>query len=150
LGLMLNKSMPKMFTVIPLIFLCLYPFNISFGFETKGQECSRCHTLNSAEVRELFKDIPNIKILDVYVSPVKSFWEVYVESGGKKGLIYVDFSKKYFVSGPLFSITEKKNLTQERLSELNRVDVSQIPLEDALVMGDPKAKTRVIAFDDPD
>ncbi len=139
-----------MFTVIPLTLLCLFPFNISFGFETKGQECSRCHTLNSAEARELLKDIPNIKILDVNVSPVKSFWEVYLESGGKKGLIYVDFSKKYFISGPLFSITEKKNVTQERLSELNRVDVSQIPLEDALVMGDPKAKIRMIAFDDPD
>jgi thiol:disulfide interchange protein DsbC len=142
--------MLKVFTVIPLILLCLFPFNISFGFETKGQECSRCHTLNSAEARELLKDIPNIKILDVNVSPVKSFWEVYLESGGKKGLIYVDFSKKYFVSGPLFSITEKKNVTQERLSELNRVDVSHIPLEDALVMGDPKAKIRIIAFDDPD
>ena len=68
----------------------------------------------------------------------------------KKGLVYVDFSKKYFVSGSLFSITEKKNMTQERLSDLNRVDVSQIPLEDALVMGDPKAKIRMIAFDDPD
>jgi hypothetical protein len=30
------------------------------------------------------------------------------------------------------------------------VDVSQIPLEDALVMGDPKAKIRIVAFDDPD
>lgn len=147
---MLSNSMLKVLTVIPLILLCLFPFNISFGFETKGQECSRCHTLNSAEARELLKDIPNIKILDVNVSPVKSFWEVYLESGGKKGLIYVDFSKKYFISGSLFSITEKKNVTQERLSDLNRVDVSQIPLEDALVMGDPKAKIRIIAFDDPD
>jgi thiol:disulfide interchange protein DsbC len=147
---MLNGTMMKLFALIPLILLCLYPFNVSFGFETKGQECSRCHTLSSTEARELLKDIPNINILDVHLSPVKSFWEVYLESGGKKGLIYVDFSKKYFVSGPLFSITEKKNMTQERLSELNRVDVSQIPLEDALVMGDPKAKIRMIAFDDPD
>ncbi len=147
---MLDKNMLKMLIVIPLTLLCFSPISISFGFETKGQECSRCHTLNSAEARELLKDIPNIKILDVHASPVKSFWEVYLESGGKKGLVYVDFSKKYFVSGSLFSITEKKNMTQERLSDLNRVDVSQIPLEDALVMGDPKAKIRMIAFDDPD
>jgi thiol:disulfide interchange protein DsbC len=148
--LMLKRAMLKMFAVIPLILLCLYPFSFSFGFETKGQDCSRCHTLTSAEARELLKDIPNIRILDVYMSPVKSFWEVYLESGGKKGLIYVDFSKKYFISGSLLSVREKKNLTQERLTELNRVDVSQIPLEDALVMGDPAAKIRMIAFDDPD
>jgi thiol:disulfide interchange protein DsbC len=148
--LMLKRAMPKMFAVVPLVFLCLYPFTVSFGFETKGQDCSRCHTLTSTEARELLKDIPNIRILDVYVSPVKSFWEVYLESGGKKGLIYVDFSKKYFISGSLLSIRERKNLTQERLSDLNRVDVSQIPLEDALVMGNPEAKIRMIAFDDPD
>ncbi len=133
-----------------LVLFALVPFNVSYGFETKGQDCSSCHTLKVAEAQELLKDIPNIKILDVYPSPVKGFWEVYLESGGKKTLIYVDFSKKYFMSGSLFSIREKKNVTQERLSNLHRVDVSQIPLEDALVMGDPKANTRIIAFDDPD
>ena len=79
-----------------------------------------------------------------------AFWEVFSESGGKKGLFYVDFSKKYLMLGSMVSIKEKKNLTQERFTELNKIDVSQIPLEDALVMGDQKAKIRIIAFDDPD
>jgi thiol:disulfide interchange protein DsbC len=65
-------------------------------------------------------------------------------------MIYVDFPKKHFITGNLISIAGKKNLTQERLAELNKVNVSQIPLEDALVMGDPKAKIRIIVFDDPD
>jgi thiol:disulfide interchange protein DsbC len=147
---MLYKNMFRFVVLAALILFCFFPFNTSFGFEAKGQDCSHCHALKSAEAKELLKDIPNIKILDVYASPVKGFWEVYLESGGKKGLIYVDFSKKYFISGSLFSITEKKNVTQERLTDLNRVDVSQIPLDDALVMGDPKAKIRIIAFDDPD
>jgi thiol:disulfide interchange protein DsbC len=50
----------------------------------------------------------------------------------------------------LVSIGEKKNLTQERFIELNKVDISQIPLENALVMGDEKARIRVIVFTDPD
>ncbi len=33
---------------------------------------------------------------------------------------------------------------------MNKVDVTQIPLDDALVMGDPKARFRAIVFDDPD
>ncbi len=73
-----------------------------------------------------------------------------MESRGRKGLIYVDFAKKHFFTGSLISIGERKNLTQERLTELNRIDVSQIPLEDALVLGDPKAKIKVISFSDPD
>ena len=76
--------------------------------------------------------IPDVVILNIRLSPAKGFWEVYLESGGKKGLLYVDFPKKHFFSGPLVSIREKKNLTQERFIELNKVDVSQIPLENAL------------------
>ena len=139
--------------VVGLIFFCFYfsSGDPSFGFESKGRDCSKCHTLSSPEANELLKNmIPNLKVLDVNPSPVKGFWEVYLESGGKKGLLYVDFLKKHFFSGALISIAEKRNLTQERLAELNRVDVSQIPLNDALVMGDPKARIRIVAFDDPD
>ena len=125
--------------------------NHSLGFETKGQDCSKCHTLNQTEANDLLKSfIPDIKVLEIRVSPSKALWEIYSESGGKKGLLYLDFSKQYFFSGPMISIKDRKNLSQERLTELVRIDVSQIPLDDALVMGDPKAPIRIIAFDDPD
>jgi thiol:disulfide interchange protein DsbC len=134
-----------------LCFFCLSSANPSFGFETKGRDCSKCHTLNSSEATDLLKPlIPNLKVLDVSPSQMKGLWEVYVESGGKKGMVYIDFPKKHFLSGALISISDKRNLTMERLAELNRVDVSQIPLNDAVVMGDPKAKIRIVSFDDPD
>jgi len=84
------------------------------------------------------------------MSPSKGLWEVYGQSGGRKGVFYVDFSKKHAFLGSLISIAEKKDLSQERLSQLNKIDVSQIPLQDALVMGNPDAKFKVIVFDDPD
>jgi thiol:disulfide interchange protein DsbC len=122
-----------------------------YGFEARGQDCSKCHTLSRDEAKDLLKNvIPGAIIFDVRLSPAKGFWEVYLESGGRKGLVYVDFLKKYFFSGALISILERKNLTQERLIQLNRVDVSQIPLDDALVMGDPEARIRVIGFVNPD
>ena len=139
-----------MLRFVALVVLVLFSFSPSFGFETKGEDCSRCHTLKSEEAKELLKDIPNLKILEVYPSPVKGFWEVYLESGGRKGLLYVDFSKRYFISGALFSIRDKKNVTQERLNDLNRVDVSQIPVDNALVMGEKDAKYKVVVFDDHD
>ena len=136
---------------VSLILFCLLPMGYSHGFETRGQECSKCHALNREEAKDLLKNtIPDVAILDVRPSPVKGFWEVYLESRGQKGIVYVDFQKKHFFSGALISLGEKKNLTQERLIELNRVDVSQIPLDDALVMGDQKARIRVIVFTDPD
>lgn len=148
---MLRKNMLQRLLVNCLLLFCLLPVGYSYAFETRGQECSKCHTLNKDEARDLLKNvIPDIAILDVRLSPVKGVWEVTLESRGRKAIVYVDFLKKHFFSGALVSIVEKKNLTQERFIELNKVDVSQIPVEDALVMGDPKARIRVMVFTDPD
>ena len=134
-----------------LLVFCLVPIGYSFGFEARGQECSKCHTLQKDEARDLLKNIiPDVVILEVRTSPVKGIWEVDLESRGRKAIVYVDFLKKHFFSGALVSVGEKKNLTQERFIELNKVDTSQIPLENALVLGDEKARIRVIVFTDPD
>jgi thiol:disulfide interchange protein DsbC len=143
-----------MFKCIFISFLFLFsllPIGPVHSFETKGQDCSKCHTLGSEEARDLLKDIfPDVKIINIRISPVKAVWEVFSESGGKKGLAYIDFSKKYLILGSIISISEKKNLSKERFVELNKIDVSQIPLHDALIMGDPNARIRVIAFSDPE
>ncbi len=147
---MLRNGMFKTLLVSLLLF-CFLPMRYSYGFEARGQNCSKCHMLSRDEARDLLKNvIPNPIILDIRLSPAKGFWEVYLESGGRKGLVYVDFLKKHFFSGALVSIADKKDLTQERLTELSKVRVSQIPLGDALVMGDPRARIRVIVFTDPD
>jgi thiol:disulfide interchange protein DsbC len=148
---MLKKGMVRKLFVLCLLSFCFLPVGTSFAFETRGQDCSKCHTLNMDEARDLLKSLaPNINILDIRVSPLKALWEVFYESGGRKGLAYVDFSKKYLFSGQLISIRERKNLTQESFTALNKIDVSQIPLNDALVLGDAKARLRVIVFTDPD
>jgi len=148
---MVEKNMSKKLVLLLLTLFCPYLVGNCFGFETRGQDCSKCHILSKEEASDLLKGIfPGIKVIDVKISPAKALWEVFSEIGSRKGIVYVDFSKKYVFSGTIISIKEKKNLTQERFTELNKIDVSQIPLEDALVMGDPKARIRVIVFDDPD
>ena len=133
------------------LFLFLLPLGSAYGFETRGQDCVKCHTLGNDEARELLKGIiPDVRIMEIRISPVKAVWEVFLETKGKKGLAYVDFSKKYLIHGPIVSINEKKDLSRERLIELSKIDVSQIPLQDALIMGDPEATTRIIAFTDPE
>jgi thiol:disulfide interchange protein DsbC len=148
---MLGITMLKRLLFVFLLLSCFLPAGYSHGFETRGQECSKCHTLTREEAKDLLKNaIPDVVVLDIRLSPVKGVWEVYLESRGRKGIVYVDFLKKHFFSGALVSIAEKKNLTQDRLTELNKIDVSQIPLDDALVMGEPKARIAVILFTDPD
>ena len=73
-----------------------------------------------------------------------------MEAGGKKGIFYIDFSGKHLVAGNIFVIATKANVTQEHFQEINKVDLSQVPLENSLVMGDQDAKYKIIVFDDPD
>jgi thiol:disulfide interchange protein DsbC len=131
--------------------LVSFPFSQAGAFEAKGQDCQKCHTLNNGEASALLKVFdPNINVVSVRQSPAKGFWEVSFDAGKNKGVVYIDFTKKHLFSGSLIQMQGKKNLTQDRLSELNRVDVSQIPLKDALVVGSTQAKTKVVVFDDPE
>jgi len=121
------------------------------AFAQGDQDCLKCHTLSNEQAKKTLAEmIPDIKILNVQPSAVKGLWEIGIESGGRKGIVYLDYSGKHLLAGNLFLIQTKTNLTQEHLQEINKIDVSQIPLKDALVLGDKNAKHKVIVFDDPD
>ncbi|MGB9716344.1 MAG: DsbC family protein [Thermodesulfovibrionales bacterium] len=142
--------MKRVFLLVILLFL-LIPVSYSCGIEDKDTKLSESSDLSSDEALTLLENLdPNIKVIGVRKSPVESLWEVDIETGGRKSLVYIDSSKKYMILGAINSIQEKKNLTQERITELNKVDISKIPLDDAIVMGDEKAKYHVIVFTDPD
>jgi len=141
----------RKFLFLLLVMLLLSASADAFGFSPKGQECSKCHTLKKDEAVTLLKNFDqNIKIINISVSAAKYLFEVAVETNGKKAIVYIDFPKKHLFTGSLYQIQGKRNLTQERLSEINKVNVSQIPLGDALVLGVKNAKYRVVVFDDPE
>jgi thiol:disulfide interchange protein DsbC len=107
--------------------------------------------MTPAEALSALKEIiPEVKVLEVNTTPIQGLFEVAVESKGKKGILYLDSSRKYLISGSIIDIATKQNLTQERSAEINKVNVAEIPLDDALVMGDKNALKRVIVFTDPD
>ena len=68
---------------------------------------------------------------------------------GKRGIIYMDFSKSYIVSGNFMSIADRKNVTKMEMLELRQVDLTTIPLTDSVVIGNPGAPTKMILFTDP-
>lgn len=112
-----------------------------------GSECKSCHRLNKEEAGVLLQtDKFKATISNIQMSVIKGLWEVELETrDGKKALVYLDFAKQYLVEGR-FTELSKIGLPQE----LKKVDVSTIPLDDAIIMGDPKAKNKIIVFDDPD
>ncbi len=143
----------KTWSIVFPLFLALASGRAAFAFPNDGSaggECSSCHTLSREEAETLLKGLP-LKVVGVEASEVPGHWVVDVENRqGQKGPIYVDFSKQYVFSGNVLNLATKEDLTQKRMIELNRTDFSKIPLDDAIVIGDPTAKNKIAVFTDPD
>ena len=124
------------------------------GFRSRSGsdgDCAKCHTLGIEEAATIIKAMnPAIEVLGVGMGPVEGLWEVVIEARGKKGIAYVDFSKKHIITGSILKVTTKENLTSLRLYDISKVDLSVVPLDEALVLGKRDAKYRVIVFDDID
>lgn len=138
-------------------FLVLSEHGIAYAFPKGGeQDCSKCHTLTKEQAKSAMDSLfPNVNIIHVQPSPITGIWEIGIEVNGSKAIIYLDYAKKHIFSskatrGDIIDIKNRTNLTQESFQNISKVDVSQIPLKDALLLGDEKAKYKVIVFDDPD
>jgi thiol:disulfide interchange protein DsbC len=114
-----------------------------------GGECAECHSLTRDEASKLLEGAVD-NVLKVEQSAVGGLWAVDIEKGGKRWPAYIDFSKQFLISGQIIRLSNKENVTESRTMRLNAVDVSGISLKNAVVIGDPKAKRRIIEFSDPD
>ena len=124
------------------------------AFKEGGQDCAKCHTLTEKDMAPIFEkiNVTGAKVLGIRMSPVKGLWEVAVESNGQRFLVYVDIAKKYISPGPFFDYANKKDITGERISELNKdrkVKLEGLSLDHALVVGKVDAPIKVVVFTDP-
>ncbi len=136
---------------ISILVLTGLPAQRAAAFGGCEEDCAKCHTLKKDEAENILKSLnPNLKVLEVRDAPARGLWEVTLKANGKKGIAYLDYSKENLIIGQILKVKTRENLTKERYIELNRVDFSAIPLENAIVIGEPKALHRVVVFDDPD
>lgn len=126
------------------LFCALLAASPAAAFQEAGcgaGDCRDCHAVSKQEVAELLKGKVS-EVLDVRRSQVPGLWDVEVLKNGKRIPFYLDFSKTYLISGRAIKLNGKK--------EDNQLDLSRIPLHDAVIIGDPKAARRIIVFDDPE
>lgn len=115
----------------------------AFSLEGSGADsCSDCHRLDIKEAEALLKGSVE-KIHRVDLAEMPGVWLVEVENKGERFPLYVDFSKKFVVAGNIY------RLPGQQADQTRRIDISRIPLGDALVLGSPMAEHRVIVFTDP-
>lgn len=138
--------------VISITLLILLTAAPASSFEQQScgpKECQECHWLTTDEAKDILGNLVD-EVLAVNYSEVSGFWEVDVLKSNRKLPVYIDFSKNFLVTGKLIRLQTMENLTDARFRELNRVDISKIPLDDAVIIGEPSAGMRIIVFDDPE
>jgi thiol:disulfide interchange protein DsbC len=121
----------------------------AFGNDDPARgSCAACHALTREEAASLLQGIAD-NVTGVGPGPFQGTWEVDASIGGKVYPLYMDYSKKYMVQGQVIRVRDGENISRLRFSDLNRVDVSTIPLKDAIVLGNPSSKRRIIVLTDP-
>lgn len=113
-----------------------------------AKECAECHKLTKEEAGKVLGKVVD-NVVGVVQGPFPGIWEVDVARDGKTYPIYLDYSLKYLFNGQFIRLADMANLTGERYADLNRVDVASIPLKDAIRVGSPSAKKKVIVLTDP-
>jgi thiol:disulfide interchange protein DsbC len=142
--------MKKSIVVMVVGLLIAVPLSGAFAFPAKkgDKPCMDCHKLDNKDAEGIIKKVvPNATVKNVKMSPVKGVWQIEFEAGeGKRGAFGLDFSKKYLVQ---FASVEDV-IKQQKPQPPRKVDVSKIPLDDAITLGAATAKNKVIVFTDPD
>lgn len=139
-------------TFISFFIVTLISSTQAMAFQDAGcgaGDCRDCHSVNRDEVAQLLKGKVT-KVLGVKRSEVPGLWDVEAVYNGQKIPFYIDFSKSYLISGNVIKLKNNENVTQKNFVKMNKIDRSEIPLEDALVIGDSAAKYKIIVFDDPE
>jgi thiol:disulfide interchange protein DsbC len=153
--------------IIIIVSIC---FSISWGLFGKEASCAEvkkakntaktvkatdCSSLTKQDIRNILGKlkVPESANVSINATPVKNICEVAINNQSGMGLFYIDVSRKYLFLGNLVDITTMTNLTANRMQEIKdrkRIDTSKIPLDQALVAGEPTAPKKVIVFTDPD
>lgn len=111
-------------------------------------DCRDCHSLERKEVAALLK-VQDKDIINLTLSEVPGLWEVEVLQKGQTFPILIDFSKEFVIPARALRVAPPKD-PKAVPPPPKVIDITKIPLEDALLIGKPGATRKIIVFDDPE
>ena len=122
--------------------------------EACGGLCSACHTLTEKDATALLSKI-GATAKSVKQAPAKGLFEVLAEKDGRQGILYIDYGKKHLLQGMIVDLDTLKpvsahaqNLVQPK--QVTSIDVTKIPVDKAVIMGNPHGTKKLYVFTDPD
>ena len=97
--------------------------------------------------KKLTKLLSDTEIRSIRPSGVDGIVEVLL-AGNR--IVYCDLAAKHLFNGHLFELDTQKDLTEQRLSQLTRIDPKELPLADAFDVTRGNGKRELYLFEDPD
>jgi len=107
----------------------------------QGGKCPECKDVRQAVMATL----PGTTVTAVNRSPIAGVYEVVMG----RNIAYTDRRGKLFLMGHIYDPATRRDLTADRLADINRVSWKDLPLRDAIVSG-PKDGMRLAVFTDPE
>jgi len=119
-----------------------------------GGECTSCHSLTEKDANELLKKT-GINVKSVKQAPSRGLFELLVEKDNKQGVIFIDYGKKHLLQGMIVNLETLQPVSAHaqdlpQAKQVTSVDVTKIPVESAVIMGNPKGSKKLYVFTDPD
>lgn len=144
--------MLKQFIITLVVSTIIAVPSFALATETHGKDCASCHTLGDKEAAGLLTKIGGT-VKSVKQAPVKGFFELLMEKDGKQGILYLDYAKKNLMQGMAFSLETLQPVSAHPLpqqKQVTSIDPKTIPVENAVMMGNPKGSKKLYVFTDPD
>ncbi len=96
--------------------------------------------------KNLAERLPNLpKIDEISKTPVPGLFEVRMGSE----IVYSDENGNYLVQGAILDTKARTDLTQARIDKLTAIDVSTLPLKNAVVIKQGTGARKLVVFADP-
>lgn len=96
--------------------------------------------------QKLAQRLPSLPAVDE-LRPAQMPGLIEVRAG--EHVFYTDAKGDYLIEGNLIETQSRRNLTDERLDEINRVDFATLPLKDAVVWKNGNGRRKLVVFADP-
>ncbi len=155
---MIKKSLLFAVAILAGALLLFTPMHSVYCFASEGdaqKERNACLAISGGELKDVLMklNVPGAKILNIAESPVRGLCEIVIDNMGRMGIFYLDSDKKYLIFGSLVELAGMSDKTSEsirKIQDKKRIDITKIPVNEALILGENGASRKIIVFTDPD
>lgn len=113
---------------------------------TSGNDTQGAVVVSTEQVRQKFDErFPGLGVTEVSNTPFTGLYEIRIGTD----FLYVDGEVNYVLQGSLIDAQSRRDLTAQRITDLSRVDFSELPLENAIKQVKGDGSRQVAVFEDP-